>query len=149
MNRTQAAAILGVAAGYDRFINVDELTTAAWFLVLEPYEFEDVQKAVVTYYRDMWNGKDQLSPRVLLDDVRGKIRSDVRVAKRAGLISEEWPESDRLPDDVLDDLATYRKASARFQDDGWMSQRPFEQWFRECGYTYKTKTLKDLAEITA
>ena len=143
MNKTQAAGILGIASGFDRFIALDDLNTSAWFLVLEPYDFDDVQKSVVTFYRDMWNGKEQLTPRALLDDVKSKIRSDVKVAKRIGLINAEWPELDRLPEDVGEDLSTYRTAHAEYiahyGAEYASYNMTFAEWFRRQGYTYKTK----------
>lgn len=115
MNKLEAAQLLTIASGFDRFIVADEITTTAWTLALATVPFTVGQQAVVDHYTGK-NGRRSISVRDILDAVeaRGRTRqhqidADVRSAKARGLVSRDWPMHQQLPTGVAAALAEARE----------------------------------------
>lgn len=116
MNRSEAAKLLTVASGFDRR-QVDELTATAWASALDGYSYAQAETAIIEHFKDVETRRDYLTIGHVLDRLertdrtrRHEIADDVRSAKARGLVEREWPNSHRLPADVLSRLRELREA---------------------------------------
>lgn len=116
MNRSEAAKLLTVASGFDRR-QVDELTATAWASALDGYSYGQVEAAIIGHFTDVETRRDYLTIGHVLDRLertdrtrRHEIADDVRSAKARGIIDRSWPNSNRLPADVLSHLRELREA---------------------------------------
>ena len=119
MNKTQVGQILTLASGFDRFITVDRVTTEAWFLVLEPVDYDEAKAATVAHFVGPL-AKEVFSVRHILSGTTdfartspASIEADVRSAKGRRLIHWSWPSRQILPADVRDALFTLRELERR------------------------------------
>lgn len=114
MNRTDAAKLLTVAAGFDRR-QVTEVTATAWAAALHGYDYSECEKAIIAHHRDPATRGQYLTVGHVLDRVEswgrnrtGDIEADVRSAKARGMVSSDWPDRDPLPESVAERLAAAR-----------------------------------------
>jgi len=119
MNKLEAAKLLTIASGFDRFVRADEVTSTAWAMALVAIDYHMAEKAVVAHYSGD-NAHKQLMPADIIKTVqhetrmtRSQIEADVRAAKSYGLIDKEWPPSGLLPDDVRQQLRERRDLALR------------------------------------
>lgn len=107
MNATDAAKLLSVLAELDRR-EFNAVTAQAWAWALDdiPYNL-GLQAAKNAYkagtYVDIAAIERQITR------MRPKIESDVRAAKLRGLIPDDWPKTQPIPDHAMDKLITARK----------------------------------------
>lgn len=106
MNKLEAARLLTIASGFDRFVRADELTTTAWTLALRDLPYDRAEAAVVAHYCGP-DAHKQLMPADIIRAVqfearltKPQIEEDVRAAKAYGLIESSWPYAQALPEDV-------------------------------------------------
>lgn len=114
MNKLEAAKLLTIASGFDRFIRADELTTTAWQKVLDRVPYALAEGAVLAHF----SGPDasrQLMPFHIIKAVEREARlskplieEDVRSAKARGLVSQSWPADQILDEDVRERLFALR-----------------------------------------
>lgn len=107
MNKLEVGKLLTIAAGFDQR-KVDQITTEAWFLVpeIQSGDFE-AAKAVVIAHQTGPKAHEYLSVRHVVDGLRvrarntvGDIEADVRSAKARGLVSQDHPRREPLPEDA-------------------------------------------------
>lgn len=115
MNRTDAAKLLTVAAGFDRR-QVTEVTATAWAAALHGYNYRECETAIIEHHRDPATRGQYLTVGHVLDRVehdnrakRSDVEADVRSAKARGLIEQSWPKREPLPGDVAALLAAARE----------------------------------------
>lgn len=115
MNKLEAAQLLTIASGFDRFIVADEVTTTSWALALAKVPLNVAWAAVVTHYSGK-DGRRSVTVADILDaattgrrTAQHMVDADVRSAKARGLISREWPMHQQLPDEVATALAAARE----------------------------------------
>jgi len=121
ITKPEIGALLLFASGLDRFVQVDRVTTDAWFRVLANVDVTHAQaeQACIQHY----TGPDSNRPFTVAHvvafvtaDNRSTVKAiedDVRSAKARGLISKGWPDRRALPDDVKDALLTLRDLERR------------------------------------
>jgi len=116
MNATEAAKLLTVAAGFDRR-QVTEITATAWAAALTGHDYQECETAIIAHHRDPATRGQYLTVGHVLDrveaarrDVRAvDIEADVRSAKARGLIGQDWPRRDPLPESIARRLADLRE----------------------------------------
>ena len=119
MNELETAELLAIASGFDRFIEVDAMTTRAWFLALRDVPYALAEAATVAHFTGP-KARETFGVRHVLDAVAVTARTtpdaveeDVRSAKARGLIEQSWPKREPLPRDVRDALFTLRETERR------------------------------------
>lgn len=123
MNTDEAAALLLVASGFDRFMVANDITSTAWAIALADVPLAVAQDAVIAHYKSK-DGRRSVTVADILDAAaaRGRTRqhqidADVRSAKARGLISRDWPIHQQLPLDVASALAEARQRDREAADD--------------------------------
>lgn len=116
MNRTDAAKLLTVAAGFDRR-QVTEITATAWAAALDGYTYAECERAIIAHHRDPATRGQYLTVGHVLDRVeaekraaKGDVEADVRSAKARRLIPESWPKREPLAGDIAAKLSYLREA---------------------------------------
>lgn len=116
MNKLEAAKLLTIASGFDRFVRADEVTATAWSLALANVDYPLAEKAVVAHYSGD-NAHKQLMPADIIKTVEREARlsrplviEDVRAAKARQLVPKSWPRDRLLPADVRERLFAMRRA---------------------------------------
>lgn len=106
MNAIEATKLLAILSTVDKR-EFDATTAQGWAWALDdiPYSLAlaAAKKALTHGYVDIPAIQKQIRT------MRLSIESDVRAAKLRGLIPDEWPRSQPLPDAVMDRLADARK----------------------------------------
>ena len=138
MNKAEVGVLLLLASGLDRFVQVDQVTTDAWYKVLSAHNvtYAQAEQACIDHYTGPDGGRPftvaHVIAAVAVSDrtAQNAIEADVRSAKARGLIEKSWPERDMLPDDVRDALFTLRDmerrtAAERFEFDQ-LPEKPIE-----------------------
>lgn len=116
ITKPEVGALLLFASGLDRFVQVDRVTTDAWFRVLADLDVTHVQaeQACINHY----TGPDASRPftvahvvaLVTVDNrtARLAVEADVRSAKARGLVAKSWPPRELLPERVREALFNLR-----------------------------------------
>lgn len=132
MNQLEAGALLTLAAGYDRFMGADEITTPAWAIALADVPFEGARDAVVEHYKTQRRS-------VTVADIRQAVTSEaerttpyriaanVRAARGYGLIARDWPENKRLDRETENKLYAIRD-EIKNDPNAWMTRREIPAW---------------------
>jgi len=101
MNKPEVGLLLLFASGLDRFVQVDQVTTDAWFRVLSKHDvtYEQAEQACIDHY----TGPDGGKPFTVAHVVKAAgitnrattklIQADVRAARARRIVEADWPES--------------------------------------------------------
>ena len=108
MNKIESAQLLTIASGFDRYIAVGEVNATAWHAILTDVDYDLAVQALIAWY-EIWDGRTQLHPSVILEPVRSAIARDVRAAKAFGILPKHHPRDKALPPDVTTQLAALRE----------------------------------------
>jgi len=121
MNKAEVGVLLLLASGLDRFVQVDQVTTDAWYKVLSSHTvtYAQAEQACIDHY----TGPDGSRPFTVAHVIaavaasdrtaQNAIEADVRSAKARGLIEKSWPERVLLPESIRNALFTLRDAERR------------------------------------
>ena len=115
---TEVTSLQRIVAGFTRS-SPSDVEAAAWYLVLREFNYQDAEQAVVAHF----TGPDKhkfFEVGYILDGIKAAnrlnaaaIETDVRVAKRRGLIDASWPSNKVLPANVREALFTLRDTERR------------------------------------
>lgn len=115
MNKLEAAKLLMLASGFDRWMRADDLTSTVWGKALCDVPYKLAEEAVVAHYSGETAHK-QLMPADIIKATehaarltRGQVEADVRSAKARGLVEKSWPDRQLLPEEVRVRLAAARE----------------------------------------
>lgn len=114
MNDVEAATLLAIASGFDRR-QVTEVTARAWSLALEGRDYAECERAVIQHFKDPATRGEYLTIGHVLDRIDSEqrlgasaIAADVRSAKARGMIGQDWPVKEPLPERVRIELQAAR-----------------------------------------
>jgi hypothetical protein len=116
ITKPEVGALLLFASGLDRFVQVDRVTTDAWFRVLADLDVTHAQaeQACINHYTGPDAGRPftvaHVVALVTVDNrtARLAVEADVRSAKARGLVEKSWPPRDLLPERVREALFNLR-----------------------------------------
>jgi hypothetical protein len=125
ITKPEIGTLLLFASGLDRFVQVDRVTTDAWFRVLANRDvtYAQAEQACIDHYTGPDAGRQfTVAHVVALVTVDNRsnlnaIEADVRSAKARGLIDKSWPSRNLLPPDIRDALFTLREFERRQASD--------------------------------
>ena len=119
MNKVEAAKLLLLASGFDRWMRADDLTATVWEKALRDVPYPLAEDAVVAHYSGD-NAHKQLMPADIIKATehaarltRPQVEADVRSAKARGLIEQSWPVGELLPELVRERLRVAREGDRR------------------------------------
>ena len=121
MNKAEVGVLLLLASGLDRFVQVDQVTTDAWYKVLSAHNvtYAQAEQACIDHYTGPDGGRPftvaHVIAAVAVSDrtAQNAIEADVRSAKARGLIEKSWPDRELLPEDIRNALFTLRDGERR------------------------------------
>ena len=144
MNKAEVGLLLLFASGLDRFVQVDQVTTDAWFKVISRHEisYPQAEQACIDHY----TGPDGSRPFTVAHVINSAaianrttsrlVEVDVRTARARGIVGADWPESKPLTVDLAEKLAVAR-------DTDRAVSRMFPQEFGAIDHIDFGLTLKD------
>lgn len=128
MNRTEAAQLLTIAGGIDRFITVDEVNTTVWARVLHDIDYATAEAVLIEHLRT-WEGRAQIVPSVIVAGAE-QIRRELERKERRRANTQENIE--RLAEDI-----------ALTQDEFTAREKQLRQLGEAGGWAPKPRTWQD------
>jgi hypothetical protein len=107
MNATDAAKLLSVLAELDRR-EFNAITAQAWAWALDDIPYNLGLQAAKNAYK-AGSYVDIAAIERQITRMRPQIESDVRAAKLRGLVADDWPKTQPIPDAAMDKLVAARK----------------------------------------
>ena len=118
MNIVEVGKLLLFASGLDRWVQVDQVTTHAWFRVLDRDDvtYPLAEQACIDHYSGPEGGRPFTVAHVIGAAATANrstaklVEADIRSARARGLVDAGWPHNEPLPFEVLGKLRAAREA---------------------------------------
>ena len=118
MNIVEVGKLLLFASGLDRWVQVDQVTTHAWFRVLDRDDvtYPLAEQACIDHYTGPEGSRPFTVAHVIGAAATANrstaklVEADIRSARARGLVDAEWPHNEPLPSAVLGRLRAARES---------------------------------------